>query len=325
MSSELVDRVAKYVVGRRNEIELVVAAMDSRRHLVLEGPPGTGKSTLLRHIAEQRETPFVFVEGNAELTPARLIGTFDPAQVLEVGYSSEAFLDGPLVRALRDGALLYIEEINRIPEETLNVLITVMSEETLHIPRLGAVGAAPGFRFVAAMNPFDSVGTARIAGALHDRLCRIYLDYQTAPDEEMIVASQVGVDHQSTLTRTSVELVRRTRCHGDVRMGSSVRGAIDLVELALRLADLRGVSVLERAACLDAALMSLTGRITVRDGCSRTPEQIVEELWEATFGALDDTTSEDPDSLPPDEQSEPAADDSKEPSAGKALRHPTVA
>ena len=72
-------------------------------------------------------------------------------------------VDGPLAAAMRAGALLYVEEINRVPEETLNVLITVMSEGELHVPRLGRLTAADGFRLVAAMNPFDAVGTARIA------------------------------------------------------------------------------------------------------------------------------------------------------------------
>ena len=74
---------------------------------------------------------------------------------------------------MRDGSLLYIEEINRIPEETLNVLITVMSERELHVPRLGRVVAEPGFRLVAAMNPFDAIGTARISSAVYDRVCRL--------------------------------------------------------------------------------------------------------------------------------------------------------
>ncbi|HRE00023.1 MAG TPA: AAA family ATPase, partial [Ilumatobacteraceae bacterium] len=64
---------------------------------------------------------FEFVEGNAELTPARLVGHFDPARVLTDGYDPEVFVDGPLLTAMRDGSLLYVEEINRIPEETLNV------------------------------------------------------------------------------------------------------------------------------------------------------------------------------------------------------------
>ena len=124
----LLDALDGSVVGRRREVELVVAALDAGRHVLLEGPPGTGKSTLLRAVAEGLGIGFVFVEGNAELTPARLVGHFDPARVLNEGYEPDVFVDGPLVTAMRDGSLLYVEEINRIPEETLNVLITVMSE-----------------------------------------------------------------------------------------------------------------------------------------------------------------------------------------------------
>src|SRR6266508_5037275 len=161
----LLERLSDHVVGRRRELELVVAALAAGRHMLLEGPPGTGKSTLLRAVADELDIGFEFVEGNAELTPARLVGHFDPARVLAEGYDPDVFVPGPLVEALQGGALLYIEELNRVPEETLNVLITVMSEHELHVPRLGRIAAAPGFRLVAAMNPFDVVGTGRISGA----------------------------------------------------------------------------------------------------------------------------------------------------------------
>ena len=276
----LVDSAAVEVVGRRRELELVTAALAASRHVLLEGPPGTGKSTLLRAIAARAGLELVFVEGNAELTPARLAGHFDPARVLTDGYAEDVFVDGPLVRALREGALLYVEEINRVPEETLNLLITVMSEGELTVPRLGRIGAARGFRLVAAMNPYDAVGTARISGAVYDRVCRVAMDYQSAADELAIVRSEAEVDSAEFVGR-AVDVVRATRTHPDVRIGSSVRGAIDLVLIAGQLARLRGSSVDDDSTALDAARTALSGRIRVHESSHRTPEDIIEELWTA--------------------------------------------
>jgi len=289
-SAGLVDRLLGQVVGRRRELELVVAALAADRHIVLEGPPGTGKSTLLRAVARELGIGFEFVEGNAELTPARLVGHFDPARVLSDGYTPDVFVDGPLVTAMTSGALLYVEEINRIPEETLNVLITVMSEQELHVPRLGRVACAPGFRLVAAMNPFDAVGTARISSAVYDRMCRLSMTYQSAPDEVAIVQQAVAA-----LDATSaepewlgkvVELVRRTRDHPELRVGSSVRGAIDIALVAATLAELRGQLPQQPSVGLDAAIVALSGRVRMREGSQRTSEGIITELWEEIFGRV---------------------------------------
>jgi gas vesicle protein GvpN len=264
------------VVGLRREREVLTVALEAGRHVVIEGPPGTGKSTLLRDIARQAGRSVVFVEGNAELTPARLVGQYDPAQVLAGGYVPASFTDGPLLQAMRGGALLYLEEFNRIPEETLNVLITVLTEGEIAVPRLGLVPADAQFRLIAAMNPFDAVGTARVSQAIADRICRVVLGYQDAAAERAITSAMTGVNGQAT--EFAVTLTRATREHRDVRMGASVRGAIDLVLLLTGLARLRGEPRMTRSTARDAACAALSGRIRIADGCDRSPESVLDEL-----------------------------------------------
>ncbi|NCZ71000.1 MAG: MoxR family ATPase [Actinobacteria bacterium] len=229
---ELIASLDDVVIGRRREVELVVAALDADRHVLLEGPPGTGKSTLLRAVAGGLGIGFVFVEGNAELTPARLVGHFDPARVLTARY--------------------------------------------------GRVAANPGFRLVAAMNPFDAVGTARISGAVYDRVCRVSVGYQSADVETRIASRGVDGLPAGWLDKV-VELVRRTRAHSDLRVGSSVRGAIDMTAVASSLASVRATTVNDPVVSLDAALVALSGRVRVREGSSRTSEDIITELWNEVF------------------------------------------
>jgi magnesium chelatase subunit D len=271
------------VIGLRREREVLTVALQAARHVVLEGPPGTGKSTLLRAIARDLGQAVVFVEGNAELTPARLIGQYDPAQVLAEGYLAASFADGPLLQAMRSGALLYLEEFNRVPEETLNVLITVLTEGEIAVPRLGLVHADPEFRLIAAMNPFDAIGTARVSQAIADRICRVVLGYQDADGERDITTAVTGQGGQ--VVDFAVSFTRATRPHRDVRMGSSVRGAIDLVLLLHGLTRLRDERVMTRETARDAAHAALSGRIRIADGCDRSPESVLDELLDDLWPA----------------------------------------
>jgi MoxR-like ATPase len=271
------------VVGRQRELRLVTAALAAGRDLLLEGPPGTSKTTLLRMITASFGVPLVFVEGNADLTTTRLVGHHDPAEALQRGFSVETFIEGPLVRAMRSGGFLYIEEVNRAPEDTLNALLTAIAERSLTIPRMGVVTAAPGFRLVASMNPFDNIGTSRISSSVYDRLCRVSISYQSAVDEIEIVRLRTSAD--ATVIDDSVALTRLTRRHPLVRQGSSVRGAIDMALVAQQLISLdRPADEKAFAATMrDAMHVALSGRIRLDEAAGVTPESVLDELWEQRY------------------------------------------
>jgi MoxR-like ATPase len=285
-------RIASHLVGRERELRLTLAAVAAGRDIVLEGPPGTSKSTLLRAITGEWGIPLVFVEGNADLTPAKLLGHHNPARVLREDYSADNFVDGPLVEAMRSGAFLYIEEFNRAPEDTLNTLLTAMAERQVAIPRAGTVRALPTFRVVASMNPYDNVGTTRLSTSVHDRLCRLAIAYQDAESERGIVALRAPLPQldpvlYARLAEDAVAVTRATREHEDVRQGSSVRGAIDLTLVAGQLFGLAGVAVAGDPrypeVFFDAMIVALSGRIFLDETVDRPAEAILRELWEDRF------------------------------------------
>ena len=273
--------ISAAVVGRERELTLVLAAVTAGRDILLEGPPGASKSTMLRAITKHWDVPFVLVEGNAELTPARLVGHHNPARVLQEDYSKENFVPGPLVEAMQRGGFLYIEELNRAPEDTLNVLLGAMAERAVTVPRVGTIAAGLTFRVLASMNPFDNVGTARISDSVYDRWCRLAVGYQSTEEEGDIVARRTGCEDPE-LIDDGVALTRATRTHPELRRGSSVRGAIDLVAIAMELQRIDPSAEHSRVV-LDAALLALSARVGVDEASDATPERVITEIWENHF------------------------------------------
>jgi MoxR-like ATPase len=276
------EEIGRVVVGRGRELDLVLAAVTAGRDIMLEGPPGTSKSTILRAITGHWGVPFVLVEGNAELTPARLVGHHNPARVLREDYSAENFVPGPLIDAMQGGGFLYIEELNRAPEDTLNTLLAAMAEREVAVPRVGIVKALPTFRVLASMNPFDNVGTARISDSVYDRWCRLAVGYQDAGEEADIARVRTG-SADDLLVEDAVALTRATRSHAELRRGSSVRGAIDLVAIAAELEKLGSYDGDRPRLVLDAALLALSARIGIDDASDATPESVITDIWERHF------------------------------------------
>jgi MoxR-like ATPase len=286
------ERIGAELVGRERELELLLSAVAAGRDIVLEGPPGTSKTTMLKAITTAWGIPLTLVEGNGELTPVKLVGHHDPARVLKEDYNRGNFVPGPLVTAMTEGGFLYVEEINRAPEDTLNMLLMAIAEREIAIPRVGVIKAEPTFRLVASMNPFDNVGTLRLSASVHDRLCRLAVGYQDEEAERAIVRLRTGIedDEDGLAARMAVDAVagtRATRVHPDIRQGSSVRGAIDTVLVARELAALRGIedATDERypEMFLEAFTLALSGRIQLDEVADTTPEGVLRQIWEDLF------------------------------------------
>jgi MoxR-like ATPase len=273
--SEIYHKVGEAVVGRLIELKSILTAMDAGKHILLEGPPGTSKSTLLRIIARQAGIPFYIVEGNIDLTPAKLVGYFNPAKVMTDSYQPEHFEKGPLTRAMNEGGILYIEEFNRMPADVSNVLISPMEEGEISIPRFGTVKAMRPFTVIAAQNPYDDVGTVRVSRAFMDRICLIKMNYQSEEEERDIVRVRTGSD-DAELVKLAVKMVRETRDHPDIKLGASIRAGIDLVDL---FTGLQKLADQPDHHLLTAAWMAMSNKIWLNEMAPKSADEIIEDLW----------------------------------------------
>lgn len=264
------------IVGRESELALALAVLGAGRHLLLEGPVGVGKTRIALAVCEHLGRTTVRVDGDDRFSESKLTGWFDPPLVLHQGYREESFFAGPLVKAMREGCVLFINELNRMPESVQNVLLPALDERLLQVPHIGEVRAAEGFQVLATQNPVEYVATGHLSEALRDRFEHLALGYQPAAEEEAIVAAETGSTNEE-LVRTAVRLARATRLHGRFRKGSSVRGAIATVAVAEHLAAASGP--VSREVLYRAAEAAFTTRVDLRDDIDADLGAAMDELF----------------------------------------------
>jgi MoxR-like ATPase len=265
MASEIQDK--HRIVGRGQELRKALAAKLAKRHLMIEGNIGTGKTVIAKSLSAYFDQEFMRVDGDERFTEHKLVGYFDPPMVVKDGYTWDSFIEGPLTRAMKSGGILLINEINRLLETTQNVLLTAMDEGQIIIPKLGPLRAEEGFMIIATQNPSEYVGTTALSEALRDRFVWIWLDYQDEEEEKRIVRIW-SQNRKAGQIDIAVKIGRKTRECSDVRRGASVRGAIDIANI------IKNFPATEEN-WITASVMSLATKIELMDGCGRTVEEVI--------------------------------------------------
>jgi MoxR-like ATPase len=260
------------IVGRAEEITAALACVRLNRNLLIEGPVGVGKTVLALAVAHHLGRSFFRVDGDERYSEQKLTGWFDPPIVLSKGYDHSAFIPGPLMQAMIEAGLLFINELNRMPESVQNVLLPSLDERILIIPKYGEVTAREGFTVIATQNPREFVATSHLSEALRDRFELVVLGYQSYEEEVGIVRLNLGEGTKSTdkLVEDAVRITRATRETPQIRRGASVRAAISIVELATQFG---GPDALKQAARI-----ALPTRIELADDIHAPVYEIIDEI-----------------------------------------------
>ena len=278
LKSEIKSIQKKYkIIGREKELQLLLIAVKAKKHIILEGSVGTGKTYLARALSHYSNADFYRVDGSEDVLSHVLVGYFDPPAVINKGYVEESFIYGPLSLAMQNGGCLFINELNRIPEGTQNVLLSALDEHELIIPKLKTISAngKNGFITIATQNPSAHVGVSALGEALKDRFVWVKIDYQYEHEEIEIVKLNIKKDltHSNLIATIAVRIIGLTRTHPDFRRGSSIRGAIDLAQLAQAYEKQPNARFWQ-----ETAIMALHSKVELTDGTDRNIREIIIEI-----------------------------------------------
>ena len=253
--------IARVLVGKNEVIDLVLVALYSEGHILLEDVPGIGKTTLAKAVARSLNCSFKRIQFTPDLIPSDVTGINFYNQ-LSVEFE---FRPGPI-----SSQIILADEINRATPRTQSALLEAMEER--QVTTEGVTLALPQpFLVLATQNPIELEGTFPLPEAQIDRfLLRLRMGYPSEDDEdEMLVrfeqsspldelepvmdaaqlrtaaalVSQVHVE--PIVRRYIIQLVRSTRKHSGLELGASPRASLALLRSSRALAVIRGRAYLE--------------------------------------------------------------------------------
>jgi MoxR-like ATPase len=304
-TTEFAERVIRnaetVIVGKREQIELLMVALLCQGHVLIEDVPGTGKTMLARAIAASMGVSFKRLQCTPDLLPNDITGV----SVFNQQTHTFEFRSGPVFVNI-----LLADEINRATPRTQAALLEAMQERQVTSDGVTRPLPAP-FLVLATQNPIEYEGTFPLPEAQLDRfLIRLSLGYPEADDETQMLRNlkkqhpieTVGqvvngtellnlhdavtdVHLDESLERYILNIVRATRSHSDVALGASPRGSLALYKTAQALAALRSRDYVIPDDVKTLVPLTLAHRLIVKPESQlrgRTAETILAEILERT-------------------------------------------
>jgi len=208
-----------YYIPVGNEVEVFTAAYKNLLPINLKGPTGCGKTRFMEYMAYRLKRPLITVACHEDLTATDLVGRF-----LIKGDSVE-WNDGPLTKAVKSGAICYLDEVVEARKDTI-VVIHPLTDDRRMIPidKLGVIlKASPHFMLAISYNPGYQSAVKDLKQSTRQRFISIEFDYPPADLERQIVIHESGVDNR--MAGFLVEIGHRIRNfkHHGLEEGVSTR------------------------------------------------------------------------------------------------------
>jgi len=297
--------IAKVIVGKEHEIDLLLTALFSNGHILLEDVPGTGKTMLARSISKSLGCNFRRIQFTPDLLPSDVVGI----QYYNQKTAEFEYRPGPI-----HTQVLLADEINRATPRTQSSLLEAMEERQVTIEGETRRLPAPFF-VIATQNPVESQGTFPLPEAQMDRfIMKISVGYPNLEEErnilrrfkdsspleevEAVISSEEVVAIQQEVKSVYInedvetyllQLVEKTRNHELIEVGVSPRGSLALMRASQAYAYLRGNDFVTPHDIQVLAPYVFTHRIklTVEASLKHTEEEVLKQVIDSVSVPLE--------------------------------------